>query len=532
MSLPNVGDSAWGVPLNDYITSVVLAQANTAEANIQSHEVAADPHGDRAYALSLVQPLTTGVNGPNGFLQLSNIGKIPTGVLPPGGGRTSAFDVVKDYGAPTNGTAAATDIQNALNDAGTAGGGEVWVGDGNFGIDSTLYVPSNVWLHLSPGAVMTRIVNSGSGQAPVYMAANFNGNVSSSGSGNILIDGGSWVFDGPGAAGIPMAFVGGTGIVVRGASVRTLQGSPAVLFAGCARSSATGLSYATATPVSARTAYASAPPAVRIETAASAVIAGLNSAMYTGAACTAIWVTGSAITGATASDGSGLYTAFGGLAGTTAAVASSFHTDIFVTGNTAIALPYNGVYPANWQTMTVTGNQLNLNDGATSVASWNPSAPGTINQIVANNGPTDSGSGTFAYKTGSTVRSNTTTLTLDPGLQVTVAAGAVYEVRCSVFYQSASTTEGIDYDFQVPSGSFVYAENLPITTGGGAGVYWNDAGNPDDASTGGSFALQFTGLLETGVTGGTFGFKWAQNSSSGTSLTVLASSYVNLTRLA
>ena len=208
-SLPNTGDSNWGSPLNDYITNVVLAEANTAEANIASHQVAGDPHGDRAYALALVAPLTSGVNGPNGFLQLNSIGKIPTAQLPPGGGRTSAFDVVKDYSAPVNGTAASSFIQSALNDCGTAGGGEVWVGDGTFGIDVTLYVPSNVWLHLSPGATMTRIIHGGSGLAPVYMVANFNGAVSSTGSGNILIQGGTWVFDSQPAAGVPMAFVNG-----------------------------------------------------------------------------------------------------------------------------------------------------------------------------------------------------------------------------------------------------------------------------------------------------------------------------------
>src|SRR6185312_8285935 len=96
-ALPSVGDSNWGTPLNQYIITVVLAQANAAAASIASHAAGSDPHGDRAYALGLVAPLTVGVNGPNGFLQLTNIGKIPNGVLPAGGGRTSTFDVVKDY---------------------------------------------------------------------------------------------------------------------------------------------------------------------------------------------------------------------------------------------------------------------------------------------------------------------------------------------------------------------------------------------------------------------------------------------------
>lgn len=538
--LPNVGDSAWGTPLNQYITNVVLAQANTATAAITSHQAATDPHGDRAYALGLVAPLTTNVNGPNGFLQLNGIGKIPNGVLPTGGGRTSAFDVVKDYSAPTNGTDASTQIQNALTDAGTSGGGEVWVGDGNFGISLPLYVPSNVWLHLSPGATMTRIVNGGSGLAPTYMVANFNGSVSSSGSSNILIEGGKWVFDGPSATGIPMAFVGGDSIVVRGTSIRTLAQCAPIMFAGCTNSVALRNQFSTATPASARSAYLSAPPAVRIETAASSVISGLNAAMYTNAACTNIKVTGNSITGATASDGTGLYTAFGGIAGTVAAVASSFHNNIEVLANSAIALPASGAYATNWQTCIITNNQLNLNNGSAAVTAWSPSAPGTSSQVIANNSSAGTSGGLAAYKTGNTSRTSTTTPALDPDLQVSVAANAVYEVRASVGYQSNNSNENIKFDFSLPSGTMGYTVSMPVFDNGGfsnidiTSTTNGNAGTPGSATTdsGTDYGLQFMGVLQTGGTPGTFGFKWSQGSSSGTALNVRANSYLTLTRIA
>jgi len=541
--LPSTGDSNWGTPLNSYITTVVLAQANAAAASIASHQAATDPHGDRAYALSIVAPLTSGVNGPNGFLQLNNIGKIPNGVLPPGGGRTSAFDVVKDYSAPTNGTSASTQIQNALNDAGTAGGGEVWVGDGNFGIDTTLYVPSNVWLHLSPGATMTRIVNAGSGLPPTYMAANFNGAVSGSGSNNILIEGGKWVFDGPSATGIPMAFVGGDSIVVRATSIRTLAQCPAILFAGCTNSAANDCQFSSASPASARSAYLSAPPAVRIESAASSVISGLNAAIYSGAACSNITIKSCSVTGATASDGTGLFSVFGGIAGTTAAVASSFHTNIQVLANSAIALPASGVYATNWQTTIITNNQLNLNNGSAAVTSWSPSSPAGVSQVIANNSSAGTSGGLSAYKTGNTSRSSTTTPALDPDLQVSVAANAVYEVRASIGYQSSNANEGIKYDFQLPSGTMGYTASRPevdtYTSFGSINVTETrtvavSAGTPDTGTTdgGNSFGIQVVGTLATGSTPGTFGVKWSQNSSSGTSLSVLASSNLVLTRIA
>jgi hypothetical protein len=538
MSLPNTGDSNWGIPLNDYITTVVLAQANTAAAAITTHQAASDPHGDRAYALGLVSPLTSGINGPNGLLQLDGTGRIPTSALPTGGGRTNTFDVVADYSAPTNGTAAATAIQSALNDAGTDGGGEVWVGDGTFGIDLPLYVPSGVWLHLSPGATMNRIVNGGSGLAPSVMVANFSGSVSSTGASNVTIDGGSWIFDGQSAVGFPMAFAGGTNVIVKNASIRTLKASAAVVFAGCTDSGTRNCQFSTSGSLGSRASYSSANAAVDIEPAVSAAISGLNSAMYTSSPCTGIFVQGCSITGATASDGTGLYTAFDGLAGTNNTVASTFHTGIIITGNTAVALPTNGVYPANWQTATITSNQLGINDGSTASTTWNPSQPAGANVVVANNGTSDGTSaGLYAYKSSNTSRSNTTTLTIDPALQVTVVANGVYEMRAVAIYSCTVTgaTPGFAYDIQLPSGSLEYSVINPLNTSLEDEGYVDTAGTPDWVIVAsGTYLLsqEMKGILTVGATGGTVGLKWAQHLTSATAMTVCSGSYIVLTRLA
>lgn len=542
-SLPTTGQQNWGTPLNSYITTVVLAEASSAMAAITTHQGATDPHGDRAYAQSLVAPLTTGVNGPNGFLQLSNIGKIPNGVLPAGGGRTSSFDVVKDYSAPVNGTTdAATAIQNALNDCATSGGGEVWVGDGNFALGSTLYIQANTWLHLSQGATMTRIVNGGSGIAPPYMLANFNGSVSGSGAGNIIVEGGQWVFDGPTAAGSPMAFVGGTGVLIRNTSVRTLAQSPAILLAGCTTVAVDGVQFLTSSPSSSRSAYISSPPAVRIETAASSVISGLNAAMYTGSGCSDVVVRGCTITGATNSDGTGLYTAFGGLAGTTGAVSSSYHTGIIVSGNACVALPYNGTYPVNWQTCTITNNQFSLNNGQDASPSWSPSAPGSTNQVIANNLTTNSGTDVSAYRTTNSAGRTGTSMSNDSSLQVTVQPNAVYEVRVSVNFSSSNAE--LKYDFALPSGTFNYTSSRPASNaqvymqyGGYQYITWSEvvsgtAGTPDQADASGS-GVQVVGLLQVGSTGGTFALKWAQQfNAPGYPITVNQGSVMYLKRLA
>jgi hypothetical protein len=145
----------------------------------------------------------------------------------------------------------------------------------------------------------------------------------------------------------------------------------------------------TATPGS-RASSAANPPAIRIENAASTVLPGLNAAIYSGSPCTLVAVGSCAISGATASDGSGLYTAFGGLVGTTAPVSGSYHTNISVMGNAAVALPASAVYAANWKSMTVLGNQFNVNVGSTVTTTWSPgAAPAGSNQDITNNGATD-----------------------------------------------------------------------------------------------------------------------------------------------
>ena len=82
----------------------------------------------------------------------------------------------------------------------------------------------NSWWHLDTEAAARALdTDLASGLAPSAMVANFNGSVSATGASNIIIEGGSWVFDGQSAAGFPMAFVNGSNIIVRNTSVKTLN---------------------------------------------------------------------------------------------------------------------------------------------------------------------------------------------------------------------------------------------------------------------------------------------------------------------
>jgi hypothetical protein len=195
LSLPTTGQTNWGTPLSSYITSVVLATATSASNAIANHSanIPADPHGDRAYSLSLVTPITSGVNQPNGYVQLQSNGLIPNALLPSAGGLSDVYDVSSaTYGAVGNGTTDdTTAIQAALTACANAGGGEVWIPNGKWLISGTLLVGNNTQVHMSAGATIIRGRNATSGLYPSVMFSNFSTSTSlSSITGNISFVGG------------------------------------------------------------------------------------------------------------------------------------------------------------------------------------------------------------------------------------------------------------------------------------------------------------------------------------------------------
>jgi hypothetical protein len=169
-SLPVDGQTGWGDILNAYLNSL-QTQANATQSNLTSHDnnTPADPHGDRAYAQGLVNPIINGVNLPNGFVQLNSQGLIPSTLIS-GGGNTNVtggayngiFDAVATFGAiPNNGADQTAKIQSALNAAGNSPiGGVVWVGPGVFSMSGYLVMPSNTHLMMSEGTVLQRISGS------------------------------------------------------------------------------------------------------------------------------------------------------------------------------------------------------------------------------------------------------------------------------------------------------------------------------------------------------------------------------------
>lgn len=199
MALPVDGQTNWGDPLNAFITAL-QSQTNTVQTNLTSHAANSptDPHGDRAYAQTLVTPLTTGLNGPNGLVQLNSSGNIPpsliTGTGGPGGAYTRIYDAVATYGMSTSANDNSVSLQNALNAASSAGGGIVYIGSGNYLMADYVVIGNNTWLLMAEGCVLRRVAGAVN---PPYMITNVRFGTSNTPSTNLKITGGRLDTAGP-----------------------------------------------------------------------------------------------------------------------------------------------------------------------------------------------------------------------------------------------------------------------------------------------------------------------------------------------
>jgi hypothetical protein len=380
--LPSQGDLNWAGPLNGYILNVEN-EATTAEANIATHQSGTDPHGDRAYANSLISGITSLYGATNGIAQLGGDGRLKATQAPPGGGVTNFYDVILDFGAKGNGTnddAAATNA--ALVACSGAGGGEVWVPDGNFAIGATLVIGANTWLHLSPGAKISRIANP---TPPPAMLANYTPSTVPA-VGNIRVSGGQW--DALNSSVVQacnvFSFFDAGFCLFAETKITGPENSTPVLLAGCTAMAIDKVQFSGVAPTHTRAVNNTA--CVRIEPSSSSVTAGLLPAAYTGAACTLIGITNCTQTAATATDGSGAYTKYNALLASYNSGVT--HSNIVVAFNYGNAFATNALIPTTWSTVTLVGNQFTSSGSSINIT-------GITNPQVAANTP-----GTGAATTG------------------------------------------------------------------------------------------------------------------------------------
>jgi hypothetical protein len=111
-----------------------------------------------------------------------------------------------------------------------------------------------------------------------------------------------------------------------------------------------------------------------------------------------------------------------------------------------------------------------------------------------------------AYKTAVTTR-NTLTKSIDPDLQITLAASAVYQIQAGIIYASANA---MDFTWVIPASAT-----------GGYSAGFNQAGIGDGffsfvwTATPSAAALRTAvlvhGMIQTAGSGGTFGLSWASS---------------------
>jgi hypothetical protein len=135
------------------------------------------------------------------------------------------------------------------------------------------------------------------------------------------------------------------------------------------------------------------------------------------------------------------------------------------------------------------------------------------------------------------------TIAADPALTVTLAAGALYEVRCMIFYNGLNAGGYLQWNWTVPSGgAFNYLPWYPLQGGGVdlgyqvatvAGVEVAAGVTVGPAFTGGTGVIKsawMTGLANGG-SGGPLTFNWGQAVSNGTATTVQTNSYLIAQRI-
>lgn len=390
MALPTDGQLNWGDPLNAEITAdeTNISTNATAIAN-HKNNIPADPHGDRAYANSLVSPITTGVNQPGGYVVLGSNGKLPLSIIPSGAGLTGWVDAVATYltTEEANGTLPADSAINAAIQSLSATGGICYIGPGTFNLSQPLVMYANIWLLCAPGATFNRIVTS---QAPAAMVQNYLATSAPSGGqvpngGNIHITGGTWnvVCPSPYASSTGSAFIFAnnqtgnvSGVILEDMFITAVPNghSPAVRLFGISNVDISNVQITDAIgPTGSRSLQIY--PLIQIEELNDTNWPGLPTTMYLSAfpRCSNITVRGCSLTADTLSDSEGHYSAWSSFCGSIGIIASNAtHTNInVVQGNYANALAVAGVQTLNWNNLTCTGNQFTF-PATAYIASWNP----------------------------------------------------------------------------------------------------------------------------------------------------------------
>lgn len=159
----------------------------------------------------------------------------------------------------------------------------------------------------------------------------------------------------------------------------------------------------------------------------------------------------------------------------------------------------------------------------------------------------------LARKTADTARAATTTMTLDPHIQFTAVANAVYVFNGWLKFDGDPAGD-LTLGFQVPTGTLgtwtgVGAGTTIIsgTSGGGTQqnaasswgytvrTEWTDIVNTRTygaLAVGNALTVLLNGTIRVGATGGTWGLTWSQSVSNASATTVYTDSWISSQRIA
>ena len=158
--------------------------------------------------------------------------------------------------------------------------------------------------------------------------------------------------------------------------------------------------------------------------------------------------------------------------------------------------------------------------------------------VLDSAGGSQVGKQTMASKSAVQQVVSSTALVNDLHLVLPVLANATYLLDAFIAYDGQYNAGDMRADWALPAGaSMLWSINGPAT--GGTAAYASQtvlAGTPLTAGTygtGGSYtSLNPKGTLVTAGTAGSLQFRWAQNASNGTPLTLYSTSWIRLTRMA
>jgi hypothetical protein len=253
-------------------------------------------------------------------------------------------------------------------------------------------------------------------------------------------------------------------------------------------------------------------------------------------------------------DGGGTPTYFGGFVNISE---NAYNLSLIATANEQMVKPAVALTSAITQPMTGsdtagTGNFYDLIAAGRFSGAANPfgliwaqnTSSATATKIVKDSfilaRPIGSGD-QFIWKTSDEARASNTTLTDDAELLVTLQANAAYLVNILALFTSPATPDfkcdleftGTCLDFTgivdsrasaiLTNSANGIAASFGFTGTAGAFDTFTETGDSGADTYGG---VRYSGLIQTGATGGVLSFRWAQNLSSAENTTVLAGSFL------